>query len=132
MDRKDYDNMKKTLNCEVITAYVYRNNVLGDCTNNGISKERDTLKIITNQYIDFYINYPEFRTILHESFLREYMEENKIDVIMLPDTKHIFCIPLIKGIETIPTRFLYGGNLLYSSDSRFYLRTPLRIHDRLE
>ena len=112
---------------EVIDAYVYRNNALGDCTNNGASSKVDTMKILCNEKLRYYLEYESFRELL-----QEYMFEKSIDVILLIDIERAFCAPVFKGDKNLPTRFLYGGNMIYSSDSRFPAITALRIHDRLE
>nr|DAG81692.1 MAG TPA: hypothetical protein [Caudoviricetes sp.] len=97
---------------------VYRNGNY-DCTNNGISKRYDRLLLVcADGYIDIdETNIPEnaVKIVERQLFGKTY--------------RHIE--PIAKATEL---GYMYGGNIAYSSDSRFrdLSETPLCIHDRQE
>ena len=100
-----------------LPIYVYRNNSLGDCTNGGISSRFDKLLLVCDDgFVDIDAeNPPENLVVVISRHFgnREY--------------KHIE--PYVK-----PTHlgWMHGGNVAYSSDSRFPSAYPLCIHDRQE
>ena len=100
-----------------LTAYVFRN-PLGDCTNDGISKNRRELYIISDQKGPF--EPQDIRECVYIEW-REVMGEQYID-----------CKPLYCSKRW----YMAGGNFLYTSDSRFKDITkskyPIAIHDRYE
>ena len=100
-----------------LTAYVFRN-PLGDCTNDGISKNRRELYIISDQKGPF--EPQDIRECVYIEW-REVMGEKYID-----------CKPLYCSKRW----YMAGGNFLYTSDSRFKDITkskyPIAIHDRYE
>ena len=100
-----------------LTAYVFRN-PLGDCTNDGISKNRRELYIISAQKGPF--EPQDIRECVYIEW-REVMGEKYID-----------CKPLYCSKRW----YMAGGNFLYTSDSRFKDITkskyPIAIHDRYE
>lgn len=100
-----------------LTAEVYRS-ALGDCTNDGISKNRRELYILSDQKGPFEPQdirecvYIEWRNVMGEQYI---------------DCKPAYCKK---------HWYMAGGNFLYSSDSRFKEITkskyPISIHDRYE
>lgn len=93
---------------------VYRNESFCDCTNGGISSKHD-------------------RFLLVGEGVAEVEESDNLPVLKLVKRiiggevyKHVQ--PLTEGKEW----FMFGGNFVYSSDSRFPNAYPLKIHDRLE
>lgn len=96
---------------------VFRTDFTGDCTNGGITSRYDRLLLICDEgFIDIDENDPPENTVrLVERFIcgREY--------------KHIE--PIAR-----PTHlgWMHGGNIAYTSDSRFPSDYPLCVHDRQE
>lgn len=101
-----------------LTADVYRNNRLGDCTNNGISAHVHELYILSAQKGPFEPEdirqcvYIEWRTTGNEEYIN--------------------CKPAYRRKRW----YMAGGNFLYTSDSGFRELTkskyPIPIHDRYE
>ena len=98
---------------------VYRTDRIGDCTNGGITSRYDTLLLVCEDgfvEVDFE-NPPENLVVLKSRFV---------------------CGRIYKHIEPFasPTHlgWMYGGNVAYSSDSRFseLSEYPLCVHDRQE
>lgn len=100
---------------KAINVKVYRNN-LGDSTNGGISsKYNDLLLVCEKGYIDIdNNNIPENCVRIVEGF-----------------RGHKFLEPL-KPVPNGNVGYMYGGNIAYSSDSRFNFEYPLQIYDRAE
>lgn len=100
-----------------LTAEVYRS-ALGDCTNDGISKDRKELYILSAQKGPF--EPQDIRECVYIEW-REVMGEQYIDC------KPAYCRK---------RWYMAGGNFLYTSDSRFKDITkskyPISIHDRYE
>ena len=90
---------------------------LGDCTNGGITSRYDRLLLVCDEgFIDIDENEPP---------------ENTVKLV-----ERLICGRIYKHIEPIanPTHlgWMHGGNLAYSSDSRFPHDYPLCVHDRQE
>ena len=101
-----------------LMAGVYRDNKLGDCTNNGISAHASDLYILAEQKGPF--EPEDIRQCVYIEW-RNCCGEQYID-----------CKPAY-----FPKRwYMAGGNFLYTSDSRFREITkskyPISIHDRYE
>ena len=98
---------------------VYRTDRLGDCTNGGITRRYDTLLLICNDgFIDIDGgNIPENAVWL-------------VDRILFGEIyRHL---EPVKDVDRGSVGYMFGGNLAYSSDSRFPSRYPLCVHDRQE
>ena len=96
---------------------VYRTTGLGDCTNGGISSHYDTLLLLCDdghREVDL-DNPPENLVKIVE---RQLWGETHLHIEPYAQPEHI--------------GWMYGGNIAYTSDSRFKSRYPLRIHDRQE
>jgi len=85
-----------------------------DCTNNGLSSKHDEAILIWNENDD-------------------HIEKN------MPYTPCIFVLKQGRGGRkyiAVPFKEtgypMFGGNFLYSSDSRFPSEQPIHIHDRIE
>lgn len=100
-----------------LTAEVYRSS-LGDCTNNGISSYARELYILDAQKGPFEPD--DIRQCV-------YIEKREIMGQEYVDCKPAYCRK---------RRYMAGGNILYTSDSRFKQITgisyPIAIHDRYE
>ena len=110
------------VNC--LPVYVYRNNVIGDCTNDGISKYfKELLVYCPDGHITFDSD--------------ECTPLNFCIVDSMRGQKYIVpaCIDEY-GICARPGWWMNGGNIASTSDSRFSHLTghyyPLKIHDRKE
>lgn len=115
--------------CEIVryrdylTTYVLRD-ALGDCTNGGVSSRSYTLELF----------------VPHLSFAQvaDYCLENDIDVnkvvklVYRENLDYIHAEPIVNRGKW----YMFGGNYLKSSDSRFKdltgIRYPVPIHDRTE
>ena len=98
---------------------VYHTNRLGDCTNGGITSRYDTLLLICDDgFID--------------------IDENDIPENTVRLVERFICGRIYKHLEPIarPVHlgWMDGGNIAYSSDSRFHDMSdyPLCVHDRQE
>lgn len=101
-----------------LTAGVYRDVMLGDCTNNGISAYAKELYILSKEKGPFEPEdirqcvYIEWRDVCGESYIN--------------------CKPAYFRKR----QYMAGGNFLYTSDSRFRdvtkCKYPISIHDRYE
>ncbi len=106
---------------KALSINVYRTNMT-DSTNGGISSKYDTLLLICDEgYINIdENNIPENAVrMVQRTFLGR--EANYIEPIARPEPKHI--------------GWMAGGNIAYSSDSRFSELSgghPVNIHDRQE
>lgn len=100
-----------------LTAEVYRSG-LGDCTNNGISSYARELYILDNQKGPFEPD--DIRQCV-------YIEKREVMDEIYVDCKPAYCRK---------RWYMAGGNILYTSDSRFKQITgisyPIAIHDRYE
>ena len=99
---------------------VYRSN-MGDCTNGGISSKYDRLLLVCD-----------------EGFIT-YDEENPPENLVRIVTRNLFGteykhIEPVKRTDAGNVGYMSGGNLAYTSDSRFRRMSdyPLSIHDRQE
>ena len=94
-----------------LTAYVYRNACLGDSTNNGITARFDEVAF---KHPQGFLSNPGNRpvVVLKDKF----------------DGDYVYAKPADAG--NVWTMF--GGNFIYSSDSRFPSRQPIPVHDRIE
>ena len=114
-----------------ITAYVYRNNRLGDCTNHGISGKYDTLMIACPDGPDTVDseNLPENFCMLE---LRKVFGNTIIPTIYPAEVTE-------KGeiVKRGGKWYMMGGNFAHTSDSRFSDMAKgyygaIAIHDRYE
>ena len=101
--------MEKGLLCSV-----YRPGNMGDCTNGGVSSRYHALILVGKDVPGV------FETEGRESVVRLIYREKWGDFIAAP-------LDYGKG-----RHYMFGGNFLYTSDSRFPVSHPIKIHDRLE
>ncbi|MCI8978701.1 MAG: hypothetical protein HFI99_17115 [Lachnospiraceae bacterium] len=111
--------MRTNYNIEsCFVANVYRNNSLGDCTNDGISSHAGQLYILSEQKGQF--EPEDIRQCVYIEW-RDVCGEQYIDC---------------KPIYFKKRWYMAGGNFLYTSDRRFREITkskyPIPIHDRYE
>ncbi len=101
-----------------LTARVYRDNGLGDCTNNGISAHASKLYILAEQ-----------KGSSEPEDIRQcvYIERREVSGGQYIGCKPVYCRK---------RWYMAGGNFLYTPDSRFKEITgskyPIPIHDRYE
>jgi hypothetical protein len=95
-----------------LLVQVYRDN-LGDCTINGISSKNDSLILVGNG--------PSEGT-----------EENSVKIVTRKFRwgNYIHAEPLIYPKEK--SWPMFGGNFIFSCDSRFPSKYPIPVHDRFE
>jgi len=100
-----------------LLVYVYKNS-LGDCTANGISSKNDRL-ILVGQGVDCKVfNGDETNTV-------EILTKN------VGGKEYVYCAPIGEKPKNMNGP-MFGGNFIYSSDSRFPSKQPIPIHDRYE
>ena len=111
------------VNC--LPVYVYKNNVLGDCTNNGISSRFNTLLVYCPEGHRTFDSDKEIP--LNFCVLRERAGYIHIVPAMITETGKV---------AARPGWWMNGGNIAATSDSRLSEMTghnyPLNIHDRRE
>lgn len=113
MEQLIHNGVKQIYIMKKISADVYRNQ-LGDATNGGLSSQFNSLDVYISGYkID---ELPDDALVLVERTL--FGEE----------AWYVKPALLIKNNVSS----MFGGNFVYSSDSRFPTRTPIKIHDRVE
>jgi hypothetical protein len=97
---------------------VYRD-TSGDCTNGGISSRYDQLLLIGEKgFIDIDENN---------------IPENAVKLVVRNfGTKEYKNLEPVRLHDKNKTTYMYGGNIAYTSDSRFPSDYPLKIHDRQE
>lgn len=97
-----------------LVCNVYRSSHGYDCTNNGISSIQNVL-ILDGLDGPF-----------------EGTEENSVKLVkrQFSHGEHVHVEPIIPKSTGIGPMF--GGNFLYTSDSRFPMKYPIPIHDRYE
>lgn len=102
---------------KTLPAYVYRDAKLGDCTNGGISERYDTLYLICDEgYSEKEDDSTELLRLVRRNFCgREYLHAE-------PTT------PTPEGCVGP----MFGGNFIYTCDSRFPSPYPIPVHDRYE
>ena len=95
-----------------LIVYVYKN-PLGDCTNNGISSMWDSLILVGDKIPEIF---DSSSNDVVELKLKFYNDQPYYYVEPVGETRHC----------------MFGGNFIYSSDSRFPADYPIPIHDRIE
>ena len=102
-----------------LTVYVYRDS-LGDCTGGGISSNKNEL-ILTS-----------FKTREGEVNLAHIFEGDETNSVKIIENvpNHYCAVPLVYPEGMIGPMF--GGNFIYTCDSRFPFKYPVPIHDRFE
>ena len=89
---------------------------LGDCTGNGVSAKAKSLNLIwNNDDLDLE------KLNDNDLVLTEFEYAGEITLRAVP-------VSLIKGDKW----YMFGGNFIYSSDSRFPSKSPIKIFDRVE
>jgi hypothetical protein len=121
--RPQKENRKGEIDMRALRIYVYKNNRLGDCSNNGISSRYDELLLVCPdgpEEVDE-SNPPENLVKIVER--RSYSRPGEIH-------RHIEPVAKPKGLG-----WMAGGCMAYCSDSRFSKISggyPLQLHDRCE
>lgn len=103
-------------------VFVYRNS-LGDCTAGGITSEKTELKLVdstSNGEIG------PFEIKQDEVYLK-LIRRN------IGGREHLHAEPYKNGFRLEPNKICgFGGNFIYTSDSRFPNKYPIAVHDRFE
>lgn len=101
---------------------VYRNAWIGDCTNDGISASQERLYLVCDQgFHDLPDGDPRLIRLVKRSFHGGESAHLSVEPVNDPrygDGKHVGP--------------MFGGNFVYTSDSRFPSDYPIPIHDRFE
>ena len=107
-------NMEKAL-----PINVYRTNRLSDCTNSGISSKYDELLLLCDEgFIDVDLDNPPENLVIINVFDFRGEVYDHIEPFVRPNDG---CVG-----------WMNGGNIAFTSDSRFDCEYPLCIHDRQE
>ena len=101
--------MEKGLLC-----FVYRHGDMVDCTNGGVSSRYHAVVLVGNDV---------------EGPFEAEGRENVLQLIYRARYKDFIAAPLDYGQGR---HYMFGGNFLYSSDSRWPVSYPVKIFDRLE
>ena len=89
---------------------------LGDCTNNGLTSKQDKLELFFNVNDSDINNLPDDALVLiKKSFMGKPFYFAK-PVSLVKSDRHS----------------MFGGNFIYTSDSRFPFDAPIKVHDRVE
>ncbi|HPA48193.1 MAG TPA: hypothetical protein PK395_20685 [bacterium] len=104
------------MNTKGMLAWVYRCANGMDCTLDGISSKHETLILVGEGVPELFRPSEESPAV----YLRREMVMGEENVYVSPEPH---------GNQ--PWR-MFGGNFLYSNDSRFPTGQPLKIHDRTE
>lgn len=92
---------------------------LGDCTANGLSAQKDSLIMVDADGGDF--NCPH---------------TTEDDYLVLVEFQFRGCVSLRAVPKSIldsgRNNYMFGGNFVYSSDSRFPSDAPIKVFDRIE
>ena len=105
---------------KTLPVYVLRSS-LGDCTNGGISAEYQRLSLITE---DGWDDVPDDDPRLLKLISRDFHGRKAPYLVAVPVN------PGLPAGKTIGPMF--GGNFIWTSDSRFPGDYPIPIHDRWE
>lgn len=105
---------------KTLPVHVYRNAAFGDCSNHGRSEEYVTLFLICE---DGWKDVPEDSPRLLRLVSRHLFEGK-------PAYLHVE--PVNPGDLEDKVGPMFGGNFVYSSDSRFPSDYPIPVHDRYE
>jgi hypothetical protein len=92
--------------CEVLC---HRNN--NDCSNNGLSSKKDNLTLLPESVAD---GAGDETLIL--VYRKRFQDLIAVPTVLYNSTKH----------------YMFGGNFIWSCDSRFPHDYPIKIHDRVE
>lgn len=113
-----------------ISVYVYSNKEHRNCdtTNGGITSKASRLILV----------WSDDNSILTQDEILEFIDTNAIEpasVLVLRkrvlfNEQRWYCEPFLKPIGVVGPMF--GGNLVYTSDSRFPHNEALKVHDRFE
>ena len=95
-------------------CFVYRN-TLGDSTANGLSSKKDSLLLVT-EFIDAPFSPKD--------------GEDYLVLTFRPQFKDFIATP--KSIIDSKKHPMFGGNFIYTSDTRFPSDSPIKIFDRVE
>lgn len=99
---------------KTILTSVLRNS-LGDSTNNGLSSKEDSIIMHYGAGLDLDM-IPDDELVLVERTLFGKQANYAIPAAILKSDRHS----------------MFGGNFIYTSDSRFPSDAPISVHDRLE
>ena len=119
----------KGLSCSVYT------NSNGDSTNDGLSSKKDSL-IVVNAIGKSEKEIRKMNPKDFGSFNSPSTTENEPDFLVVYEKtffgreKHLRAVPY--SVIMSGEHFMFGGNFIYTSDSRFPSDSPIKIFDRVE
>ncbi len=102
-------------NISGLLVFVYRDS-LGDCTGKGLTSKKDELILVGDSIKNSPFSPKEdedYLVIQHRPFLNDYIATPKS---VIDSGKHS----------------MFGGNFVYTSDSRFPSKSPVKVFDRVE
>lgn len=107
---------------------VFRTNY--DATNKGISSKHDSLILIKDES-DTYS--PNVSKVFEEKFDETLFLKSKIINGSVNSAPYLYAVPKdLTDEQKTMIGPMFGGNFIYTSDSRFPNRYPIPIHDRFE
>ena len=87
---------------------------LGDCTNNGVSSRIDDFILIA------------------QDDLNDYIDKDTENVLVVVDGPYDTLRAVPYDLFNRDVWYMFGGNFVYTSDSRFPSDSPIKIFDRVE
>jgi len=114
--KKTNENVVETKNTKGLLVFVYESSN-GDSTNNGLTHRQKQLILVGEN-----INGP-FDITDGEDYL---VLKNK----NFNNKEYLYCVP--NSIIESGEHSMFGGNFVYTSDSRFPNKYPIPVHDRVE
>ena len=117
-DEDDYyeNKINEEAGIPALPVNVYRSS-MGDSTNNGLTSKKDNLMLVFDG-----VKSP-FKTKEGEDYL-------VLDTVNVGGKTYTFAVP--KSIKDSGKHSMFGGNFIYTSDSRFPFDNPIKVHDRVE
>lgn len=101
-----------------LMVYVYRTATMPDCTNRGLTCLHNRLLLVGNGPDTPREDLPALYPAYNETY------------------KRFAAFPTKQGAESYTrghhSGYMFGGNFIYTSDSRFPSKTPIAVHDRVE
>ena len=105
---------------------VYENKAFGNCSNSGVSSRVDSVVLC-----------PEDKALNDWGLPKLFDATDDRPAVVLrtirvsEDYEHVYAVP-VELIESGNGGCMFGGSFIYSNDSRFPLRHPIPLHDRIE
>jgi hypothetical protein len=101
---------------DYLMCHVYSPATGGDCTNGGITSKNNFVAL----------ELPDGTAGLPRSYTG-HLPVVRIVRRQIAGREYVHAVP-----KDIPGHFMFGGNFIYTSDSRFPFDYPIAVHDRVE